>query len=102
MTLQYFSIFLANSPCSMLLPLWYCFLSRSFIMAHTAAVPFLHFSIMLERLRATRLANSYEREGHNFGWLALAISACFFVIYNLLVCYGVHGGSFLWFPFSMC
>ena len=72
--LQYLAFFSCTSPCSMLVPLWYVFLSRCTISMYNYSIPILHFVIMVERLRATMLVKHYEFEGIKFGiWLILGV-----------------------------
>lgn len=61
---------------SMQTPIWYILISRFPIMLYTYAVPFLHFTIMCERYRATKLAENYELKGNNFGKITLFITVC--------------------------
>ena len=63
-----------TDPCELLTPFWLVALSVGPIaffynIAHTA----LHFCVMLERLRATFMAQKYEQEGRRWGICAVAI-----------------------------
>ena len=58
--------FFYNHPCQLLTPIWLVpfFIGPGYL--YTLAFPAFHFFIMIERYRATVLAEKYEQEGRKF------------------------------------
>ncbi|CAK5048542.1 unnamed protein product [Meloidogyne enterolobii] len=63
-----------RNPCDLLTPVWLVLSIYAPYFINTIAYPFFHFCIMIERARATLLAEKYEKEGRLLGiFMSLAV-----------------------------
>lgn len=77
---EFFTIFLIQilfytykNPCELLAPLWLSAVFLGPTVVYAIAYPALHFCVMIERFRATVLAERYENEGQRLGYFMVAV-----------------------------
>ncbi|KAL3093259.1 hypothetical protein niasHS_005154 [Heterodera schachtii] len=68
---------------ALFVPLWLSMLLRLPTYQHALIYPLLHFTIMLERARATLRSRPYESEGTRFGTTACAIIWSFCAMFSI-------------------
>ena len=59
------------SPCSSMTPIWWSAIVHVPKYFESLFMPLIHFTLMLERVRATLFMDQYEREGLHFGLISL-------------------------------
>ena len=63
-----------REPCQLLTPIWMVVLFYGPTYLYYVAYPLFHFCVMVERVRATCLAERYEQEGRCFGICMVAVN----------------------------
>ncbi|KAF7631199.1 hypothetical protein Mgra_00008573 [Meloidogyne graminicola] len=79
-----------KDPCELLTPFWLAATLVGSFYLYTVCYPFLHFCIMLERLRATLFLHRYENEGRKLVVVMIIflwVSAICYTTFIILVAY---------------